>query len=92
MSIDDFLVNSRIPMLRIDQSQMEMCGLIKQNQGLIVKGSVHSRPSKVFCSAASLEEEFCAIQSNNFSKAEESDVQALPEERVPSSEEVPYLI
>ncbi|XP_047961312.1 protein PTST, chloroplastic [Salvia hispanica] len=83
---------ARIPMLRIDQSQMEMCGLIKQNQGLIVKGSVHSRPSKVFCSAASLEEEFCAIQSNNFSKAEESDVQALPEERVPSSEELKALL
>ncbi|KAL1533432.1 protein PTST, chloroplastic [Salvia divinorum] len=83
---------ARIPMMRIDQYQVEMCGLIKQNQGLIAKGSVHSRPSKVFCSAASLEEEFCAIQSKNFSKAEESDVQDLPEETVPSSEELKALL
>ncbi|XP_042034259.1 protein PTST, chloroplastic-like [Salvia splendens] len=83
---------ARIPMLRIDQSPVEMCGLIKQNQGLIVKGFVHSRPSKLFCSAASLEEEFCAIQSNNFPNGEESDVQPLPEETVPSSDELKALL
>lgn len=87
----------RIPTLRNDQLlQVEMPCFIKQNQGLTVKGSVHSRPSKVFCNAASLEEEFSAIQSKNFSKDEESlDSETLPEEttveRLPTSEEVSYL-
>lgn len=45
----------------------------------------------MFCHAASLEEEFSAIQSKSFSKDEECDAEALLEEtveRVPTSEEV----
>lgn len=83
-----FWLMGRIPTVRIDQSQVDMPGFIKQNQGLNVKGSVYSRHSKVFCNAASLEEEFSAIQSKNFSKDEESDVETMPEKTVPSSEEV----
>ncbi|XP_057791543.1 protein PTST, chloroplastic isoform X2 [Salvia miltiorrhiza] len=84
---------TRIPTMKIDQSQVEMPCFVKQNQGLIVKGSVYNRPTKVFCNAASLEEEFSAIQSKNFSKDEESDVEALPEETVlPSSEELKALL
>lgn len=82
--------------MRNDEIQMQLPCFVKQNQGLIVKGSIFSRPSKVFCNAASLEEEFSAIQSKNFSKDEESpDSESLPEEemveRLPTSEEVSYL-
>ncbi|KAH6781879.1 PROTEIN TARGETING TO STARCH [Perilla frutescens var. hirtella] len=86
---------ARIPTMGIDKSQVKMPGFIKQNQVLIGKSPVHSGSAKVFCSAASLEEEFSAIQSKNFSPEEESDSKASQEEtveRLPTSEELQALL
>lgn len=85
--------------MRIDKSQVKMNGLINLSQQVLIgkKSLVYSRSSRVFCHAASLEEEFSAIQSKSFSKDEECDAEALLEEtveRVPTSEEVcfhPFL-
>lgn len=85
----------RIPTLGTDKSQVKMPGLIKQNQLLIRKSPVYSRSAKVFCSAASLEEEFSAIQSKNFSKEDDSDSETSVGEtdgRLPTSEELQALL
>ncbi|XP_073151104.1 protein PTST, chloroplastic [Henckelia pumila] len=58
-------------------------------------GSVYRRPWKVFCTPVSLEEEFSALQSNQYAKDEESESEDLLEEALletPTSEDLKALL
>ncbi|KAI3462617.1 hypothetical protein Pfo_019280 [Paulownia fortunei] len=91
---------ARINMKRIDKFQVNMAGLNgkrfnKLNRVLIGKSPVHYERWRVFCTPVSLEEEFSAVQSKNFSTDEESDSESSQEvafERPPSSEELKALL
>ncbi|KAL0431399.1 UNVERIFIED_CONTAM: protein PTST, chloroplastic [Sesamum radiatum] len=85
---------ARMDMKRIDRFQVKMDvfngkRLNKLNR-VLMENPVHYERWRVFCNPVSLEEEFSAIQSKNFSKDEDSGYEITVEEdleRPPTSEE-----
>ncbi|KAL0381461.1 UNVERIFIED_CONTAM: protein PTST, chloroplastic [Sesamum angustifolium] len=90
---------ARMDMKRIDRFQVKMAvfhrkRLNKLNR-VLMDNPVHYERWRVFCNPVSLEEEFSAIQSKNFSKDEDSGFEITAEEdleRPPTSEELKALL